>query len=107
MAPNISVCMAVKNGGAYLFEQVSSILPQLAGEDELVISDDHSEDDTAAIVKRYADRNVKLISLKDYVTAPLNSYKKKAIETAISRASGTLIVTTDADCYLPKHWLET
>ena len=74
---------------------------------EVIVVDDHSQDDTAAIVKRYADRNVKLILLKDHINSPLNSYKKKAIEIAIAEASGTLIVTTDADCYLPKCWLET
>ena len=74
---------------------------------EVIVVDDHSEDDTAMIVKRYADRNVKLITLKDYITSPLNSYKKKAIEIAIAEASGSLIVTTDADCFLPKDWLKT
>ncbi|HMX37758.1 MAG TPA: glycosyltransferase family 2 protein, partial [Ferruginibacter sp.] len=37
----------------------------------------------------------------------LNSYKKKAIETAIRLSTGELIVTTDADCVVPPHWLQT
>ncbi|HHM21977.1 MAG TPA: glycosyltransferase, partial [Bacteroidetes bacterium] len=37
--------------------------------------------------------------------APINSFKKKAIETAIAQASGQLIVTTDADCEVSPEWL--
>ena len=36
-----------------------------------------------------------------------NSYKKKAIETAIGLAKGSLIVTTDADCIVQPEWLKT
>jgi cellulose synthase/poly-beta-1,6-N-acetylglucosamine synthase-like glycosyltransferase len=74
---------------------------------EIIVVDDHSEDNTANIVKKYAAQNVKLISLKDFVTDKINSYKKKAIEVAIAQASGTLIITTDADCIAPSTWLKT
>jgi cellulose synthase/poly-beta-1,6-N-acetylglucosamine synthase-like glycosyltransferase len=36
----------------------------------------------------------------------MNSFKKKAIEKAVSHAKGDWIVTTDADCIIPKHWLQ-
>jgi cellulose synthase/poly-beta-1,6-N-acetylglucosamine synthase-like glycosyltransferase len=74
---------------------------------EIIVVDDHSEDDTANIVKKYEQQNVKLISLKDFVTDKINSYKKKAIEVAIAQATGTLIITTDADCIVPTTWLQT
>jgi cellulose synthase/poly-beta-1,6-N-acetylglucosamine synthase-like glycosyltransferase len=74
---------------------------------EIIVVDDHSEDNTATIVKKYAAQNVKLISLKDFVNDKINSYKKKAIEVAIAQASGTLIITTDADCIVPTTWLQT
>jgi len=74
---------------------------------EVIVVDDHSEDDTAAIVKNYAAKNVRLISLQDHVSDRINSYKKKAIEVAVAQAKGILIVTTDADCFLPPHWLQT
>ena len=41
-----SVCIATFNGGRYLREQLDSILSQLSAEDEVVISDDGSVDDT-------------------------------------------------------------
>ena len=69
---------------------------------EIIVVDDHSTDNTAAIVNSYPF--VKLIRLE---FDNINSYKKKAIETGISRATGDLIVTTDADCIVNENWLKT
>ena len=75
---------------------------------EVIVIDDHSTDRTAAIISTYADQNIKLISLADHDSASeINSYKKKAIEIGIEKSKGDLIVTTDADCYLPQNWLST
>jgi len=74
---------------------------------EVMVVDDHSTDDTAAIIKSYAGKNVNLISLKDFVSDELNSYKKKAIEIAIAQSTGELIITTDADCIVPQNWIQT
>jgi cellulose synthase/poly-beta-1,6-N-acetylglucosamine synthase-like glycosyltransferase len=75
---------------------------------EIIVVDDHSTDATAAIVKTYETKNVKLISLKDFIPSQTtNAYKKKAIETAIAQSTGDLIVTTDADCIVTKDWLDT
>lgn len=70
---------------------------------EVIVIDDFSEDATAAVVENFT--NVKLIELKDVVKEQINSYKKKAIETGIEQARGTYIITTDADCTVPKNWL--
>lgn len=74
---------------------------------EVLVVDDHSTDDTAAIIQSYATRHVKLISLQEFVTGERNSYKKKAIEIAVSQSTGELIITTDADCIVPLNWLQT
>jgi cellulose synthase/poly-beta-1,6-N-acetylglucosamine synthase-like glycosyltransferase len=75
---------------------------------EVLVVDDHSTDNTASIVKSYESKNVKLISLKDFIPGgEINSYKKKAIEIAIAQSTGELIVTTDADCFANEHWLQT
>jgi cellulose synthase/poly-beta-1,6-N-acetylglucosamine synthase-like glycosyltransferase len=70
---------------------------------EIIFIDDHSTDRTAEIVASYADSGVKLIKLNE--DRALNSYKKKAIQTAIGSCSGDLIITTDADCVMGPHWL--
>ena len=69
---------------------------------EVIVVDDHSTDRTVEIVKSFSF--AKLIRLE---FDNINSYKKKAIETGIAAASGELIVTTDADCVVPVHWLKT
>jgi cellulose synthase/poly-beta-1,6-N-acetylglucosamine synthase-like glycosyltransferase len=74
---------------------------------EVLVVDDFSTDTTAVIVSGYVAKNVKLISLKDFVADKINSYKKKAIEIAIQQSTGELIITTDADCIVPKNWLQT
>lgn len=70
---------------------------------EVIVVDDFSEDATAAVIKQFT--GVQLIRLKDVLKETINSYKKKAIETGIARATGNYIVTTDADCIVPKNWL--
>jgi len=53
---------------------------------EVIVVDDFSTDNTAAIVQRMQQQfsNLKLLQLKDFVQQQQNSYKKKSIETAIS-----------------------
>ena len=70
---------------------------------ELIVIDDFSEDETAALVNKYP--TVQLIQLKDHISSPINSYKKKGIETGIGHANHEYIVTTDADCTVPVNWL--
>jgi len=69
---------------------------------EIIVVDDHSTDATAGIVQQFP--TVKLLQLKE---DGINSYKKKAIETGITAATGELIVTTDADCIPLPNWLKT
>ncbi len=73
---------------------------------EVIVVDDHSEDNTAAIVKGFESRGVRYISLADSLgPGKINAYKKAALAAGISKSRGTLIVTTDADCTAPPYWL--
>jgi len=76
---------------------------------EVIIINDFSTDDTAAVIRNFPANNIHLLELSDYLDAEQrhNSFKKKAIEIAISKASGELIVTTDADCVMGPRWIET
>lgn len=53
--------MATFNGAAYLRPQLESILPQLAAGDELVVSDDGSDDGTVEIVRGLKDSRIRLL----------------------------------------------
>ena len=52
--------MATYNGSDYIREQLDSILPQLNNDDEIVISDDHSSDDTIERIKALGDPRIKI-----------------------------------------------
>lgn len=105
----ISVIVPARNEEEGIEQCIRSLLAQSYPKSllEIIIVDDHSTDETAAIVKRYAEYGVQLISLQDVVLPGQYTiaFKKKAIEAAIRKASGTLIVTTDADCTFHENWL--
>ena len=109
-ATKISIIIAARNEEQNLKNCLDSIINQSYPKHlfEIIVVDDHSTDTTAAIILSYQLQNVKLIFLKDFVPpAAINSYKKKAIEIAIQQSTGELIVTTDADCFVPQNWLQT
>ncbi|MFD0932622.1 glycosyltransferase [Psychroflexus salinarum] len=73
---------------------------------EIILVDDDSQDDSWKLTREfqthYPDIKVYLISNSEGNFTP----KKNAIHKAISIASKTYILTTDADVLLPTHWLE-
>jgi glycosyltransferase involved in cell wall biosynthesis len=56
-----SVILASCEGERYIAEQLGSILPQLAAEDEVVVSDDASTDRTPEIVAGLRDPRIRLV----------------------------------------------
>ena len=70
---------------------------------EFILVDDESTDASAAIIKSFGSSNLKSIQNKRVSASP----KKDAISVAISEAKYPWIITTDADCILPKNWLVT
>jgi len=106
----ITVLIPARNERLHIASCMDSILAQEYPAELLqcIVIDDHSEDDTAAIVTRYRQKGIELLSLKDILpNGSINAYKKKAIETGVHFATGDLIVTTDADCTAGPEWLKT
>jgi len=106
-ATRVTVIVPARNEAANIRECLFSILQQDYPDEwyDIIVIDDHSTDGTAAVVNNFKQPKIKLFSLADYELNTTNSYKKAAIELAVSKASGDLIVTTDADCIAPKEWL--
>lgn len=103
----VSIIIAARNEEANIGKTIHDLLaqdydPELT---EIIFIDDHSSDATGDIVRSFSSAGVKLITLNE--KQALNSYKKKAIQTAIGTAKGNLIITTDADCRMGPHWLKT
>lgn len=92
----ISVCMATYNGGKYIKEQLESILIQLSPEDEVIISDDGSTDDTLSIVNSFQDKRIKLFH---HISVEGSSFVKatRNFENALMQAKGDYIFLSDQD----------
>lgn len=110
--PRVSVIIPARDEERHIGDCLQAVLAQHYPSTllEILVVDDHSTDGTAEAVRAFAERGVRLISLAEHLppgTRPLNAYKKKAIETAIGLCTGQLIVTTDADCVMGPHWIET
>ncbi len=110
MPVRISVVIAARNEEKNVPALLNSLQKQSYEKAffEVIVVDDHSTDNTAMVIEEFVSSNTRLIRLQDHaIPEGTNSYKKKAIETAIAAATGELIVTTDADCVVPARWLQT
>jgi glycosyltransferase involved in cell wall biosynthesis len=96
----VSVCIATYNGGKYIKKQLENILPQLSNKDEIIISDDGSEDNTLSIVKSFNDDRIKILNhqrkLINHHSAS-HIYVSANFEHAISHAQGDYIFLADQD----------
>ncbi|MDE7414043.1 MAG: glycosyltransferase family 2 protein [Muribaculaceae bacterium] len=87
----ISVCLTTYNGALYLRDQICSILRQLNPEDELIISDDGSTDETLTIVEGLDDPRVRLLQ------NPGPHGVNGNFENALRHAEGDYIFLSDQD----------
>lgn len=87
----ISVCMATYNGEKFIKEQIDSILKQIGPNDEMVISDDGSTDNTLHIIKQIGDKRIKV-----YINEGTHGFTHN-FENALVNAHGDYIFLTDQD----------
>lgn len=89
--PSISVCMAAYNGERYITAQLQSILRQLGEDDEVVVVDDASSDNTRERVRELGDKRIRLIEHSR------NQGVLRTFEDAIRAATGRLLFLSDQD----------
>ncbi|MFA5216266.1 glycosyltransferase family 2 protein [Sulfuricurvum sp.] len=87
----ISVCIATYNGEKYIKEQLDSILLQLNDNDEVIISDDSSNDNTIEIIKDYNDSRIKIYE-KQKFRSPIFTF-----ENSLKYSTGDYIFLSDQD----------
>lgn len=103
---HVTIVIAARNEENNIGKTLDAILNQNYPKNlmEVIVINDHSEDNTAKIVEQYFPF-ITLINFLDPTT--INSYKKSAIAQAIKNAKGEVIITTDADCVMKVDWLRT
>ena len=107
----VSVIIPARNEAENISDCLSDFLHQDYPFDsfELIVADDHSEDNSAAIVERFILENpslsIRLLKMNEREKMIL--FKKHAITESIAMSSGELIITTDADCRRGPEWLST
>lgn len=69
---------------------------------EIILIDDHSEDETYKIASTLNIPNLKILKQEEG-----RQGKKQALKLGIRESKGELILTTDADCTYDKDWLST
>jgi len=89
--PLVSVIMNVRNGAAFLREALDCVLAQTFTDWELIVWDDCSTDDSAAIVAGYRDPRIR------YFLSPEATPLGKARNNAIQQATGEWLAFLDQD----------
>lgn len=87
----VSVCMATYNGEKYIQRQLDSILKQLRADDEVIIVDDNSTDNSNNIFDNINDIRVKVYR-NEYNLGFLATFEK-----SVKLATGDIIFLSDQD----------
>jgi pyrroloquinoline quinone biosynthesis protein E len=101
-APRVSVVITCFNYGRFLRNSLDSVLAQSWRNLEVVVVDDGSTDDTAAILADYAGHHPGLV----VVSQPNSGQPALARNAGIARSTGEFIVCLDADDQLAPTMVE-
>ncbi|MGE0090670.1 MAG: glycosyltransferase [Bacteroidales bacterium] len=100
--PKITVLVACRNEESRIGNLLNSLakLHYPKEKTEIIIVNDHSEDNTAQIIKQFRDNRVLLLNLPDGISG-----KKSALQVGVQQAKSEIIITTDADCTMNEFWI--
>ena len=87
----LSIVMATYNGERFIREQIDSILRQLSSDDEIIVSDDGSTDDTISIINTIEDKRIRVIE------GPRKQSPTSNFECALKASKGDFIFKSDQD----------
>lgn len=98
--PQVSIVLPTYNGAKYIRQSIDSCLSQAYSNWELIVVDDGSKDETAAIVKSVADTRVRLIALG------VNQGHIAALNHGFAQSRGAMLTWTSDDNYYHPRALE-
>ena len=87
----ISVCIATYNGQRFIARQLNSILSQLGADDEVVVADDGSTDDTLSVIRQLGDARIRIVE-GAHRHSPIWNF-----EQSLKAAKGDYIFLSDQD----------
>ena len=101
-AIKVTIIIAARNEAAFISDCLKSIYQNNYPKElvEVIVVDDDSDDSTASIIKDNFPQ-VRLLTNRN------DPGKKAAIQLASHQAQGELLLFTDADCIVPKNWIQT
>lgn len=99
--PTVSVLMPMKNAEAFIEECVDSIVHQTFKDWELIVVDDHSDDNSYPILRSYSDKDTRIKILKNEGKGII-----EALQKAYGASSGQYISRMDADDIMKPDKLE-
>ena len=94
--PKVSVCIDSFNYGRFLPEAIESVLAQSYQDFELIVADDCSTDDSAAIARDYAHKDNRIV----VKVAPVNRGMVKNRNACLGLARGEYVKWLHADDFL-------
>ena len=87
-----SICIATYNGEKYIKEQLNSILSQINEDDEIIISDDGSQDKTLDVIQEITDSRIVIIKNDSRRHGIIGNF-----QNALKHANGEYIFLSDQD----------
>jgi cellulose synthase/poly-beta-1,6-N-acetylglucosamine synthase-like glycosyltransferase len=102
--PSFSVVLPVRNEAVNLPHLLTDLAQQGYLPLEVLVSDDHSTDDTIVRARAWAQAHPHL-PVRVLPASPGETGKKAAIARAVAAAQGEWVATTDGDCRLGPDWL--
>ena len=102
----ISVVIAARNEENNISYLLKDLINQSADKKnyEIIVANDRSTDKTKKIIDQFSSENSIIRSIhieKKHEMTP----KKYALTKAIEKSKGEIIITTDADCRVPRDWV--
>ena len=106
LQPFVSVIVAARNEERTIGQLLEYLSRQTYTHYELIIVNDRSTDNTAAIIADFQEKNPAIKRI-DIATVPSDMpAKKNALRTGIKESKGEILCFTDADCFPPPTWVK-
>ena len=94
----ISILLPFRNAAPWIKETIDSILLQSHQDWELLCINDHSEDETEDLIRKFNDSRIRLVQNSGMGIIP-------ALQTGLSSATGEFLTRMDADDLMPENKL--